>query len=174
MMMQMLSAGGMTLYTDGQRAADADNPRGYFEHEERDASASGPLLGSRSARQEVVKIVAQLLPHLPPGEEEYRIVFMHRAMHEVTASQSAMLRRLAKRGAKLSARQLEGIYASQLVRVQEWLGRAPGVCVLPMQYRETIENPREAVDKLAPFLGDPFDPALAASCVDQALRRQRS
>ena len=125
------------------------------------------------ARGKVVKIVAQLLPHLARGEE-YRVVFMHRAIDEVTASQSAMLRRLGERGARLSARQLERIYASQLVRVQEWLRRAPGVCVLPMQYRETLENPREAAEKLAPFLGDPFDPALAASCVDPALRRQGS
>jgi predicted AlkP superfamily phosphohydrolase/phosphomutase/tetratricopeptide (TPR) repeat protein len=172
MMMQMLTAGGMTPYTDGLRAADADNPRGYFEHE----NATRLHLDHSwvaEARGKVVKIVAQLLPHLPGGED-YRIVFMHRAMHEVTASQSAMLRRLGERGAKLSARQLERAYASQLVRVQEWLKRTPGVCVLPMQYTETLENPREAADKLAPFLGDPFDPALAASCVDPGLRRQRS
>ena len=32
-MMQMLSAGGMSVVTDGERQADADNPRGYFEWE---------------------------------------------------------------------------------------------------------------------------------------------
>jgi hypothetical protein len=98
---------------------------------------------------------------------------MHRAMHEMTASQSVMLRRLGKEGAKLSTRQLERIYAAQLVRVHEWLGRAPGVRVLPVQYSETLENPRAAADKLAPFLGSPFDRDLAAISVDPALRRQR-
>ena len=33
MMMQMLVAGGMPAVSDGLRAADADNPRGYFELE---------------------------------------------------------------------------------------------------------------------------------------------
>ena len=32
-MMQMLAAGGMPVLTDGERKADADNPRGYFEWE---------------------------------------------------------------------------------------------------------------------------------------------
>ena len=86
MMMQMLAAGGLAPYTDGSRGADADNPHGYFEHENatrlhRDQS------WLPEARGKAVKIVAQLLPHLPPGEE-YRIVFMHRAMHEVTASRA--------------------------------------------------------------------------------------
>ena len=171
MMMQMLAAGGLTPYTDGMRVADVDNPRGYFEHENatrlhRDHS------WLPEARGKTVKIVAQLLPRLPLGEE-YRIVFMHRAMHEVSASQSVMLRRLGKEGAKLSTRQLERIYAAQLVRVHEWLRRAPGVHVLPLQYSETLENPRAAADKLAPFLGDPFNRDLAAMSVDPALRRQR-
>jgi len=33
MLMQMLAAGGMTILTDGRRAPDADNPRGYLEFE---------------------------------------------------------------------------------------------------------------------------------------------
>ncbi len=33
LMMQMLQAGGIELLTDGRRAPDENNPRGYFEHE---------------------------------------------------------------------------------------------------------------------------------------------
>ena len=33
LMMQMLQAGGIEVVTDNIRAADADNPRGYFEFE---------------------------------------------------------------------------------------------------------------------------------------------
>ena len=33
MIMQLLEAGGMPIMTDGQRAADEDNPRGYYELE---------------------------------------------------------------------------------------------------------------------------------------------
>ena len=33
LMMQLLEAGGMSVMSDGQRAADVDNPRGYYEWE---------------------------------------------------------------------------------------------------------------------------------------------
>ena len=33
LMMQMLTAGGIPALTDGQRQADTDNPRGYYEWE---------------------------------------------------------------------------------------------------------------------------------------------
>ena len=33
MMMKMLDAGGMEIISDGERKADKDNPRGYYEFE---------------------------------------------------------------------------------------------------------------------------------------------
>jgi hypothetical protein len=33
LLMQMLAAGGMQVLTDGERTADPDNPRGYYEWE---------------------------------------------------------------------------------------------------------------------------------------------
>ena len=32
-MMQMLEAGGVNRLTDGERVADVDNPKGYYEWE---------------------------------------------------------------------------------------------------------------------------------------------
>jgi len=170
MMMQMLAAGGIAPYSDGQRVADEDNPRGYFEHEKatqlhRDTSWMA------EARGKVVKIVAHLLPYLPAGEE-YRIVFMHRALEEVTASQSAMLKRLGRAGGGLGEKQLARVYAGQLVRVQEWLKRAPGVHVLPVQYAQALEDPEGTSARLGEFLGEPFDRLRAASGADPSLRRQ--
>jgi hypothetical protein len=172
MMMQMLAAGGIPIYSDGQRAPDEDNPRGYLEHEKatqlhRD---SGWVA---DARGKAVKIVAHLLPYLPGGQE-YRIVFIHRALEEVTASQSAMLRRLGRKGAQLGETQLARVFAGQLVRVQEWLKRADGVHVLAMQYAKVLEDPATAADRLAGFLGTPFDRAAAAAGVDPGLRRQKA
>jgi hypothetical protein len=53
LMMQMLAAGGMALLTDNVRAADEDNPRGYFEYEavkrtKRDASREMLLRSGRA------------------------------------------------------------------------------------------------------------------------------
>ena len=172
MMMQMLAAAGLSPYTDGKRGADSDNPRGYFEHENA-TRLHKDTSWVPEARGKVVKVVAQLLPHLPSGEE-YRIIFMHRALHEITASQSAMIERLEKTGANLTAQQLDRIYSSQLVRIHEWLRRAPGMYVLQLQYGETLENPSATADRLAAFLGEPFDRKPAAESVGPALRRQRS
>ncbi|HEY1336791.1 MAG TPA: alkaline phosphatase family protein [Bryobacteraceae bacterium] len=172
MMMQMLAAAGIDPYTDEKRAADEDNPRGYFEHEQatqlhRDTS------WIPAARGKVVKVVAQLLPYLPPGEE-YRLVFMHRNLDEVTASQRAMLKRLKRKGGQLPDRELKRAYVSQLVRVQNWLQSRPEIAVLSVKYDEALADPDGAAARLAEFLGTPFDAGRAAASVDAGLRRQKA
>jgi hypothetical protein len=64
-----------------------------------------------------VKIVAQLLPFLPPAEE-YRLIFMHPRLEEVIPSQRAMLQRLGRRGARLADRGLNRAYVAELVRIR--------------------------------------------------------
>jgi hypothetical protein len=88
MLMQMLAAGGMPVLTVAVRAADEDNPRGYFELEPlkrifRDTSWAAEAGG------EAVKIVAPLLHALPAGTQR-RIVFIEREIDEVLASQAAI------------------------------------------------------------------------------------
>ena len=60
MMMQVLAAGGMSLLTDGVRAVDTDNPRGYCEYEpvKRLRTDSGWL---EAAEGKAVKVIAQLI-----------------------------------------------------------------------------------------------------------------
>lgn len=171
MMMQMLAAGGIAPYSDGRRAADSDNPRGYLEHEDA-TQLHRDQTWLPAARGKAVKIVAHLLPYLAEGEE-YRVIFMHRALEEVVASQSAMLARLGRQGAGLAAREMGRVFAGQLVRVQEWLKRAPNVQVMAMQYVQVLEDPMAAAERLAAFLGEPFDKVKAAASVAPELRRQR-
>lgn len=170
MMMQLLAAAGIPAYTDGRRIPDEDNPRGYFEHEQaiRLHESSDWL---PEARGKAVKIVAQLLPRLP-ATEDYRIVFMHRNLEEVVASQRAMLDRLGRAQDSLQDENLKQIYAGQLVRVQEWLRRAPGVQVLAVNYTQALADPATTAARLAAFLGEPFDALTAARAIEPALRRQ--
>jgi hypothetical protein len=65
LMMQMLAAGGMTLLTDHARAADEDNPKGYFEHEAVKRTKHDPAWLDE-ADGKVVKMVHLLLYDLPP------------------------------------------------------------------------------------------------------------
>lgn len=172
MMMQMLAAAGIEPYTDGRRAADPDNPRGYFEHENatrlhQDAN------WLPEARGKAVKIVANLLPHLPPGEE-YRIILMLRRPEEIVASQKAMLDRLGRRGARMAPEHLIRTYTGHLVRVRAWLNGRPDVRVLAVDYADSLTEPANTAARLFTFLGDPFDSSAAARCVEPSLRRQHT
>ena len=99
LMMQMLSAGGLSVVTDGERQADADNPRGYFEWERIKLLPKRPDCIAE-AEGKVVKVISQLLFALPPGRE-YRVIFMQRPLPEVVASQAEMIRRRGTSGAPL-------------------------------------------------------------------------
>jgi hypothetical protein len=170
MMMQMLAAAGVPPFADEKRPADEDNPRGYLEHEKaaalhRDASWIA------EARGKAVKIVAQLLRFLPAGEQ-YRVIFMHRDLNEVIASQRAMLARLGRKGANLTDEHLRHLYTGQLVEVQTWLRRRPEIAVLAVNYADALGDRAGTAARLERFLGQPFDGAAAAAAVEPALRRQ--
>jgi predicted AlkP superfamily phosphohydrolase/phosphomutase/tetratricopeptide (TPR) repeat protein len=170
MMMQMLVAGGVTPYTDGRRQADEDNPRGYFEHEDA-ARLHRETAWIPQARGKVVKVVAHLLPYLPSGQR-YRVVFLHRKMEDVIASQSAMLTRLGRGGARLTSAALQRAYTRQLLEVQRWIQRTPGIEVIAIGYETALADPQGAGARLANFVGEPFDAEAAARAVEPVLRRQ--
>ena len=87
MVMQMLEAGGLPCATDGERAADEDNPRGYFEVERVKTLSNGVdptwLAGCRG---QVIKVISSLLQSLPT-HLNYRVIFVTRDLGEVLASQ---------------------------------------------------------------------------------------
>src|SRR5207302_9592880 len=93
-MMQMLERGGIEVVTDHVRAADTDNPRGYYEFErvKKIRTDAAWLAGTRG---KAFKMVSQLLFDLPP-DEQYRIVFMDRNLDEMLSSQEKMLDRLGR------------------------------------------------------------------------------
>lgn len=170
MMMQMLAAAGISPFTDEKRLPDDDNPRGYFEHEKATALHQDTTW-IPEARGKVVKVVAHLLRFLPAGEH-YRIIFMHRDLDEVIASQTVMLARLKRKGGALSADRLRAAYTSQLVQVQTFLRTRPDIAVLPVDYAAALSDPSATAARLHTFLGSPFDPLAAARAVAPNLRRQ--
>ncbi len=171
MAMQMLAAGGIAPVTDGKRAADRDNPKGYFELE-----AATALRQKKDwlteAKGGVVKIVAQLLPSLPP-EHHYRILFMERDLDEVVASQQAMLDRLGRERAQLSDEQLKAAYRRQLRQIGNWLARRPNVQVEFARHAEILADPGSSAQRIADFLGGDLDTGAMAAAVDPQLYRQR-
>jgi len=170
LMMQMLQAGGLPALVDGDRQADADNPRGYFEFAPakrlRHDAAWIP-----DAKAKAVKIVAQLLPFLAPGFH-YRIILMARDLEEVLASQHAMLQRQGKTGADLSASRLREVFARQLEQARRMLAvrRIP---TLPIRYLDCVERPAEVAAAVNAFLGGALDEPAMTAAVDPCLYRHR-
>ncbi len=171
LMMQMLAAGGLEVITDGQRAADQHNPRGYFELEaiKHTRTDHSWLV---QAEGKAVKVVHLLLPHLP-ADREYRVIFMQRDLIEIIASQRAMLQQQGRPAANLPDSRLAEIFGNQLSEVRQWLSGHPNFQVLHLQYREVIEAPLTAAQQIATFLGAGLDPERMAAAVDPSLYRQR-
>jgi len=172
LMMQLLVAAGREALTDARRAADEDNPLGYLEYDKA-LSLAEDVSWLPKARGKVVKIVAQLLPHLPRNEH-YQLIFMERNLEEVIASQRAMLARQGRPGAELEDRELAAVYRAQLERIRGQIARRPELRVLTVRYAGLLADPTAGVNRLARFLGEPFDQPAAAAAVRPELRRQVS
>ena len=168
--MQMLQAGGLGVLVDGQRPADADNPRGFFEF----AAAKGLRQDASwlpQAKGKAVKIVAQLLPFLVP-QLSYRIILLDRDLDEVLASQGTMLQRQGKTGADLSEGRLREVFARQVAQARQLLA-ARRIPVLTVRYRDCIERPLEVAAAVNVFLGGGLDEPAMAAAVDPRLYRHR-
>lgn len=171
MMMRMLAAGGLPVLTDNQRAADDDNPLGYFEDERiKRLAKDNSWLGE--ARGKVIKVVSPLLKHLVP-EYRYRIIFLQRDMAEVLKSQRQMLIRRGEPTDKISDEEMAAAYRKHLADVEAWLAKQPNMDVLYVKYREVVESPTEHAEMIARFLGDKLDTAKMAAAVDRNLYRNR-
>jgi hypothetical protein len=190
MMMQMLEAAGLEIHSDGRRPADVDNPNGYFElAATKRLKTDSAFLAQACGR--VVKVVAPLLPDLP-GQYEYRVIFMQRAIEEVLASQSAMLVRVggANEAENLGSH-LAKAFRKVSNKVKTWLDESSNVatcfiehgCVLAQPLdasRQTLRFLRES-EALGPEIELPGenskeDVEMAqrmAAAVDQQLYRQR-
>jgi hypothetical protein len=172
LMMQMLAAGGMSALTDGERVADTDNPRGYYEWERIKQLPRDPNCIAE-AEGKVVKVISQLLFALPTGHD-YEIVFLVRPLPEVVASQSEMIRRRGTTGAALSPAALIAGLQAHLNQVNSLLQRRSEIQVFRMPYREVLSDPRKAAEDLQRFLQQPLDIESMARQVDQSLYRQRA
>ncbi|MFC2085810.1 hypothetical protein ACFLRO_01215, partial [Bacteroidota bacterium] len=95
MMMQMLDKGGLEPFVDDKREADENNPRGYYEHEAVKSLARNKQWLPQ-AEGKVVKVIANLLTHLP-ANFHYRVIFMERDITEIVTSQKRMLKRMGKK-----------------------------------------------------------------------------
>lgn len=168
MMMQMLTAGGLQGVVDQHRPADTDNEKGYFE----DQRATGLFRDSSwipDARGRAVKIVAQLLRHLPAQEDlHYGVIFMLRDIEEVLRSQLAMLKRHGQHSPELDQARLLKTFREQLAQIQRLLS-ARGIPVLYVQYRDCLEDQERTAIRINNFLGGSLCVNSMTQAVDHSL-----
>lgn len=172
MMMQMLEAGGMPILADHKRAADDDNPRGYYEFElvkktARDASWLSDAPGK------AVKIIYALLRDLPQ-DREYHVLFMRRPVEESVRSQGVMLERLKREGSALVPDEMRSVFERELSSIRDWLAVRKGCFhVLDIDYADVVSDPAREARRVVEFLGLDLDTAAMAAAVDPKLHRQR-
>jgi hypothetical protein len=170
LMMQMLDRGGYEVVTDNIRAADTDNPRGYYEFErvkkiKQDASWLPEMRGKS------FKMVSQLLYDLP-ASEQYRIIFMERDLNEMLVSQEKMLARLNRPAAPRA--DIERAYRVHLARIREWLSCQPNMDVLYVSYNDLVAEPAAQAKRVSTFLADCLKVAAMLETVDPTLYRNRT
>jgi hypothetical protein len=171
LMMQMLVAGGMTPLSDGERVADADNPRGYLEWEPIKTLPNDPGCIAE-AEGKVVKVISRLLLSLPSGHD-YRVIFMQRPLPEVLASQDEMMRRRGtfKEGANPAA--MAAAFEKHLREVYAWMESKPYVKSIRVAYQDTLKEPERVSAEIGEFLGVPLNVQAMAQQVDASLYRNR-
>ncbi len=173
MAMKMLQAGGLPLVTDGQRQADEDNPKGYFEYDPVMNLAREPdktwLAG---ARGKGVKIISTLLRELPT-DHNYRVVFMRRELSEILASQAKMLSR-REEASETDDGQMKELFESDLWRASYLLEHRPQFRVLPVHYTEVLAQPLAEARRIDAFVGGGLDVEKMAAVADPGLYRNRA
>ncbi len=171
MMMRMLEAGGISAVTDNLRAADDDNPLGYYEFEpvkqlRRDASWLDGAGGK------AVKVIYRLLYDLP-RDRSYKVLFMTRRLEEIIASQEAMLRRHDKAGGALSGQQLAHAFKSDLQKLDVWMSGQDNFALLYVSYDDVLYDSNHTVAEVEEFLGQRLDTEAMIKAIDRSLHRQR-
>ena len=172
MMMGMLEAGGLELVVDGIRAADEDNPRGYYELERvKELAKAEDKSWLVTLQGKGVKVISLLLQHLPEAYN-YKIIFMRRSIAEVLDSQSKMLQRRGESQSGqsgLTDEDMASIFAQHLTKVEALVARRPRCEVLYVDYRGALDSPATVAEQVDKFLGKGLDVEKMAGVVDKSL-----
>lgn len=171
MLMHVLQAGGMALLTDQVRKPDLDNPKGYYEFERVKRLPQGDIGWLEEARGKCLKVISALLVYLPRGYR-YDVIFMHRDISEVLASQRKML---ARRGQETSDDDEAMMVSLQehVDEVRNWVAAQPNFSLLDADYNAILAAPAGWAAQIDAFLGRNLDTVAMQAAVDSTLYRNR-
>jgi hypothetical protein len=173
MMMKVLEAGGLPVLVDGLRAADTDNPEGYYEFERVKELDKGDTAWVADAQGKVVKVISALLEYLPP-DYQYRVIFMHRNIEEVLHSQRKMLTHRGEDVEAVNDAEMADLFAKHLAKVKEWLRAQPNFAVLDIDYNAILKDPDSYVRTINQFIDNALDEQAMAKMINPTLYRNRA
>jgi hypothetical protein len=173
MLMGMLKAGGIPLLTDNLRAADDDNPRGYYEFEPVKKLRQADYSWLPLAQGKAVKIISGLITYLP-STQTYQVLFMQRALPEILSSQRKMLIHRGEDPHKVSDEEMAQYFEKHLAQVTAWLEDQKHISTLYVDYNQMLKDPANYAQKISIFLGDTLNVDAMIGVVDPNLYRQRA
>jgi hypothetical protein len=171
LVMQMLAAGGMPVGTDGARAADHSNPRGYFECE-RVKHLAADSHWVRDCGGHALKVVTALVPFLP-RDITYHFIKVERAMCEVMASQARMIGPAMANAGDASVLAMAFDRMDAVARA--FIAQLPNAKLTAINYSEAIDDPASTAASLVGAFADwNLDADAMIKAVDCKLYRNRS
>ena len=168
LMMQLLSAGGLELLTDGSRPADIHNPKGYFEHDLVKRLPNGETKFLEHANGKAVKVIYRYLPHLPT-HFDYRVLLMDRDLAEVIASQNRMLGSTTETTTDISQ-----LFQRELIEISGWICRQNNIQFLKIPYSGLLQHSQFWLCEISEFLGLDLTQNSVLGIIDKSLYRHRS
>lgn len=171
MMMQMLEAGGLQIFSDKKRQADDNNPRGYLEHEaiKRLASDSSVIY---QAEGKVVKVIVNLLRFLP-ANLEYKIILMRRPIGEIIQSQERMLVNLNKSRAGDSLFEADKKWQASLDQSIKLVQTQSNIDLLELSYSDVLKDPLKQAERVQSFFDCKLQLSEMCRVVDKNLYRSK-
>ena len=174
MMMKILDAGGVEIVTDGLRAADEDNPKGYYEFERvKELDKGGDKSWMREMKGKAIKVISFLLQDLPE-DCFYQVIFMNREIPEILASQKKMLVRRGEPTDETRDEDMAKLYEGHLQKVIRLMRSQTNFASLEVPYREALEKPQLHAERINKFLGGGLDAERMATVGDKSLYRNRA
>jgi hypothetical protein len=173
MMMRMLDAGGLHTMSDGEREADIDNPKGYFELERiKNLEKETDKSYVREARGKSLKVISFLIKDLP-DDNDYRVIFMRRDLEEVLASQDKMIDRLGTEDSSAAHEAMKEAYRNDIVRTRLLCRKRSNFEMIEIHYKNAINDGAGTAREVNGFLGGKLDEAAMREAVDASLYRNR-
>ncbi len=173
MTMKMLSEGGLELVTDGIRTADDNNPKGYYELETvKELGKATDFSWLHDARGKAIKVISYLLRFMPQTLN-YRVIFMHRNLHEVITSQNKMLEQRGESNDTPDDRVVT-LLEQELKKAKNLIAARSCFDAIDVNHKDVLADPLQQATRINQFLGGGLDPERMAAAVDPTLYRNRA